>query len=132
MLMFVFFFWHICQTRLPTVIYARDKWLKWGGRGSNISFPCCGIYSSYLLTANFCFMYMMKYKIVTFFYFWSLIVQIYMALITNSERYHGTIDFWCDVYGIVSCKLFDTLSAGLNYLLVTYFGMSQIMFLVLD
>ncbi|KAJ3692948.1 hypothetical protein LUZ60_012043 [Juncus effusus] len=52
------------ETMLPSVIYARDKFLKPGGL----------ILPSHAL--------------------------LYMAPITNSERYQHTIEFWRDVYGI--------------------------------
>ncbi|KAJ4778312.1 Protein arginine methyltransferase 6 [Rhynchospora pubera] len=52
------------ETMLPSVLYARDKWLKPGGL---------------ILPSH---------------------AMLYMAPVTNSERYHETIDFWRNVYGI--------------------------------
>uniref|UniRef100_A0A0D9WB59 Methyltransferase domain-containing protein n=1 Tax=Leersia perrieri TaxID=77586 RepID=A0A0D9WB59_9ORYZ len=52
------------ETMLPSVLFARDKWLKPGGL---------------ILPSH---------------------ATLFMAPITNSERYEGSVDFWSDVYGI--------------------------------
>ncbi|KAF8769274.1 hypothetical protein HU200_006787 [Digitaria exilis] len=52
------------ESMLPSVLFARDKWLKPGGL---------------ILPSH---------------------ATLFMAPITNSERYEGSVDFWCDVYGI--------------------------------
>uniref|UniRef100_M8BP42 Protein arginine N-methyltransferase domain-containing protein n=1 Tax=Aegilops tauschii TaxID=37682 RepID=M8BP42_AEGTA len=52
------------ESMLPSVLFARDKWLKPGGL---------------ILPSH---------------------ATLFMAPITNSDRYEGSVDFWCDVYGI--------------------------------
>uniref|UniRef100_A0A0D3G1Q1 Methyltransferase domain-containing protein n=1 Tax=Oryza barthii TaxID=65489 RepID=A0A0D3G1Q1_9ORYZ len=52
------------ESMLPSVLFARDKWLKPGGL---------------ILPSH---------------------ATLFMAPITNSERYEGSVDFWSDVYGI--------------------------------
>ncbi|KAJ1273470.1 hypothetical protein BS78_06G283400 [Paspalum vaginatum] len=52
------------ESMLPSVLFARDKWLKPGGL---------------ILPSH---------------------ATLFMAPITNSERYEGSVDFWRDVYGI--------------------------------
>lgn len=52
------------ETMLPSVIFARDKWLKPGGL---------------ILPSH---------------------ATLYMAPVTHSVRYHESVDFWRDVYGI--------------------------------
>ncbi|CAN6236663.1 unnamed protein product [Urochloa humidicola] len=55
---------HLYESMLPSVLFARDKWLKPGGL---------------ILPSH---------------------ATLFMAPITNPERYEGSVDFWCDVYGI--------------------------------
>ncbi|KAL6844185.1 hypothetical protein ACP4OV_025858 [Aristida adscensionis] len=52
------------ESMLPSVLFARDKWLKPGGL---------------ILPSH---------------------ATLFMAPVTNPERYEGSVDFWCDVYGI--------------------------------
>ncbi|CAN6230044.1 unnamed protein product [Urochloa humidicola] len=52
------------ESMLPSVLFARDKWLKPGGL---------------ILPSH---------------------ATLFIAPITNPERYEGSVDFWCDVYGI--------------------------------
>ncbi|WVZ87691.1 hypothetical protein U9M48_034291 [Paspalum notatum var. saurae] len=52
------------ESMLPSVLFARDKWLKPGGL---------------ILPSH---------------------ATLFMAPITNPERYEGSVDFWHDVYGI--------------------------------
>ncbi|KAG8043927.1 hypothetical protein GUJ93_ZPchr0458g22870 [Zizania palustris] len=52
------------ESMLPSVLFARDKWLKPGGL---------------ILPSH---------------------AMLFMAPITNSERYESSVDFWSDVYGI--------------------------------
>ncbi|TVU16571.1 hypothetical protein EJB05_40142 [Eragrostis curvula] len=52
------------ESMLPSVLFARDKWLKPGGL---------------ILPSH---------------------ATLFMAPVTNPERYEGSVDFWSDVYGI--------------------------------
>ncbi|KAM0834401.1 hypothetical protein ACQ4PT_063650 [Festuca glaucescens] len=69
------------ESMLPSVLFARDKWLKPGGL---------------ILLSH---------------------ATLFMAPITNSDRYEGSVDFWCDVYGINSfrrCRFTKQLAEKVN------------------